>query len=96
MLRGRADETCPHCYHVLIDLARFDARDDPEAPDSGGLDGGGGWLRAPWEADRDLVFMGSIWSRITASIRQRRLDSVLRRWPRSLYCSGCGYILKRS
>ena len=79
----------------MIELYRFDARDDVIAPDSGGLDGGGGFFRAPWEAGIEGYYAESILGRIQAYFVQRKLRKVLRRYPHSLYCSGSGYILKR-
>lgn len=86
------NETCPNCYLVMIDLADFDARSDgiSAGPDSLSISNYQ-W----WEISILLDGIGRVIDRIKASFLQRRLDKVLRRWPRSLYCSACGYIIKR-
>ncbi len=92
MLGPDGNETCPNCYHVMIDLADFDARDDAIPVDRGGWSGGGqAWWEIDWEEELSYRFL----YRIRASIRQWRLSRILRRYPRSLFCSGCGLILRR-
>jgi hypothetical protein len=92
MLGADGNETCPMCYQVMIELYRFNASDDSIGLDRGGWSGGG---RMFWEIEWEWEFLARFFSKIRASLYQRRLNRVLRRYPGSLYCSGCGYILKR-
>jgi hypothetical protein len=92
-MRGAdGNETCPHCFRVMVDLARFDAREDAVPVDKGGWSGGGRY----WpEIDLAAEMEYRLWHRILAAVRQWRLNRVLRRYPRSSYCPGCGYLIKR-
>jgi hypothetical protein len=86
------NETCPNCYLVMIDLADFDARRDAISSGDDSLSlSNYHW----WEASLLLDGLGRVVDKIKASFLQRRLNRVLRSWPRSLYCSACGYIVKR-
>jgi hypothetical protein len=91
MIGADGNQTCPRCYHVMIQLSRFNANDDPLSPDDGS---GHGW-NIPWE----LGLLSELWNqgfgRMSAWFRQRRLSKVLRRHPRAMYCSGCGFIRKK-
>jgi hypothetical protein len=81
------NETCPSCYLVLIDLADFDARDDMSSVDSGRL------IYNRYEMfDEGGTRLSEV---IGAYFKQWRLNRVLRRYPRSLYCPYCGYIERR-
>lgn len=90
--RGGGDEICPNCFQILIELGRFDARDDAVSVDRGGWSGGG---KTWWETDYSAEFADQFLGGLRASFYQWRLRRVLRKWPRSLYCSACGYFLKR-
>jgi hypothetical protein len=86
------NETCPHCYQVMIELERFDARSDAiSSGDDSTHISNYGW----WESAIILDGIGRVIDKIKAFFLQRRLDRVLRSYPASLYCSGCGYILRR-
>ena len=86
------NETCPSCYQVMIELNRFNAEDDAVPVDRGGWSGGG---RAFWEMNYEAEGIARITYMIQAWFQQRRLNRVLRQFPNSLYCSNCGYIVKR-
>jgi hypothetical protein len=76
----------------MILLAGFDARSDAI---SSGDDSLSASNYVWWEASLIFDFFGRAWDKTRAHFQQRRLDRVLRRFPYSLYCSHCGYILKR-
>lgn len=88
----RGDETCPHCYQVLIELAKFDPR-----ADALGLDDGGWGLNQ--FARKNVGGVSSLLSLVDMAMdwlggrtKYRRLQRVLREYPNSMSCSGCGYI----
>ncbi len=85
--------TCPNCYGIMLELHRFDARDDIL-----GLD----YDHAPlyrrgfgYEGSLLASLAQSLFAWIGAHCKQWRLRRVLRRWPLSLYCPACGYLIKR-
>ena len=84
--------TCPNCYGIMLELHRFDARDDIF-----GLDYDSHLHRRGFGYEGSLIaeLVQSIFAWIGAHLRQWRLRRVLRRWPLSLYCPACGYLIKR-
>jgi hypothetical protein len=88
-MRGMdGNETCPICYRVMVELADFDARADALGPDTGG------WGPYSYRSYEYSLLEG-IGEWFAARVRQWRLSRVARRWPRSMYCPGCGYLIKR-
>ncbi len=87
---------CPKCQRPMVDLARYDARNEA----------------IYLENDHDQVYYGDYDDRnpvlnklidwisdymdyLTAGRKQRKLDAVLKVYPNSIYCAGCGYLVKR-
>ena len=89
-MRGAdGNETCPRCFHVLIELRDFDADADAVPVDRGGWSGGG---RAWWEVGWFDEMFGRAWYRFEARMKNYYLRRILRRYPNSLYCTGCGFV----
>lgn len=98
MRRAAVSETCPHCFNEMVELRRFDPRDDRFGSEEGEefdatdiLPGGIGDLISfvfrGAKAVVDFLF-GWIW----AGAGARKLDRVRKEFPNSLYCVRCGFI----
>ena len=86
------NETCPRCYHVMIDLARFDPLMDAHAagPDKSEIQN-----LYWWDEDFFIDMLNRPIERFRAWRERRRLERILRAFPASLHCTGCGFTLKR-
>lgn len=91
----RADETCPECYHVLIRLADYDPRKD-----SVGIETGGWAPSRVGMRGRAVIalfdMVGVITDHVGGHAKHKQLSRILRAYPNSLYCTGCGYVDRRA
>ncbi len=92
---GHESEQCPKCGKWLYALASYDAQlssvrversGDPDLQEYYDTDSTT-WPPLEWLSD----FLAWHW----AGIRQRRLNGVLRAYPNSVICAGCGFLLRR-
>ena len=94
------NETCPLCFNEMIELRRFDPRNDRFGPADGAefdesdlLPGGLGELVS-------LILRGAkavvdfLFGWIGSGVRARKLARVQQEFPNSLYCVRCGFIRK--
>ncbi len=84
-------ELCPVCFRVMVNLDEFSAQDnvagvtgDVSSPYS-----------SPWGVMSFLAMLLSLFGLAGAGVQQSRFSRILREFPYSLYCPGCGHIVKR-
>lgn len=90
---------CPSCGRVLVDLANYDpdcaaigVEDHTETED---------YLFYNTECydkgtyTRIFEFIDDIFKWVKAKLDKKRLNLILNDYPHSMYCAGCGHVLKR-
>lgn len=85
---------CPKCNRAMISLRGF-LSEGAGDKDYGGADpsmGGFGYSETAYE----VSFIAGIWNIVAFLWKRRRLRPLFRVFPNSLYCTGCGYVDRRT